>query len=170
MMAAELAIIAAIGGAVVGTVGVIQSRRAQKSQESAAKASAEFNARAKRDEAARKSAAGRLEADRIRRQRIRLGKSQVAGFAKAGVTSEGTPIDVQIQSAAEEELNAQLAQHNFEIGASKSLSQASVFDFRRRTAGTSGTGTALTAGSTLLGGITQAATIKAKNPDAFKRK
>lgn len=154
----QLAIAAAVTGGTIAAVGTIQQGKAQAAS---IKANAKFNAAVKRDEAAQKVAAGKLEADRLRRRRINLTKSQRVGFAKSGVTSEGTPIDVMIQSAAEEELNANLAQHNFQVGAARSRSEASLFDFQRRGAGRIKSASRFQAGASLLGGISQAGVIGA---------
>jgi hypothetical protein len=153
-----LVIPAILAGTAVTAVTAVQQGRAQ---ERSAKANAEFNAKVARDEAAQKAAAGRLEADRLRRQRIRLTGSQRVGFAKSGVTTEGTPIDVMIKSAAEEELNANLAQHNFDVSAGQSLSQASLFDFRRKQASRFSRAGNIQAGASLLSGVASAGKFRA---------
>jgi len=158
MTGIEIAIFAAIAA---GTVSAVASHQQGKAQERSAKASAEFNAAKARQDAEQKTAAGKLAADRIRRQRIRLTKSQTAEFASRGVTEEGTPIKFKIQSAAEEELNANLTQHNFEIGAAASISEARVFDFKKGQASAFKRAGNINAGASLLGGIAQAGLIKA---------
>ena len=131
--------------------------RQGKIQASEAKANAEFNAKVARNEAARKEEAGRLEADRIRREKIKLTKSQRVGFGKSGVTSEGTPIDVMIKSAAEEELNAQISQFNAGVSAAQSRTEADLLIFKgKQRARAIKSSSRIQAGSTLLSAAAQA--------------
>ena len=121
------------------------------------KANAEINAAIARDDAEQKAAAGRLEAERIRRQAIRLTKEQKAAGGASGLTSEGTPIDVMIQSAAEEELNAVRTQHNFEVAKTRSINQSNMIlaqgKNRARSVRTSAN---IAAGTTLLNAVASA--------------
>ena len=154
----KVAIAATIASTAIAVTSSIQQGKAQ---ERSAKASAEFNAAKARDEAQQKAAAGRIEADRIRRARIRLTKEQRAEGGASGLTSEGTPIRFMIQSAGEEELNAQMTQHNFEVGAAASRSAASVQDFKKNQASAFKRAGNMQAGASLLSGIAQAGLISA---------
>ena len=127
-------------------------------QGKSAEAAGKVNAALAQREADQQRQAGQLEAERMRRERIRLAATQRAGFAKSGVTSEGTPLQVMIQSAADEELNAQMTQYNAGIGAMRSGSEASIYKAQGVAAKRAGT---LQAGSSLLSGVSQAAYIRA---------
>jgi hypothetical protein len=154
-----LVIPALIGSAAAGSVAAIQSGRAASKS---ARANAEFNAAVARDEAARKAEAGRIEAERARRDAARLRATQEVGFAKAGVTTEGTPIDVMIRSAADEELNALQLQHGYNIGQARSLSEAGLQDFRKGQAKGFERAGYLSAGTSLLRGIADVGKYKAR--------
>ena len=142
--------IALIATAVSAGVSAYSSHEQGKSAAAAAKVNAQIAER----EADQRRTAGRLEAERMRRERIRLAAAQRAGYAKSGVTSEGTPLQVMIQSAAEEELNAQLTQYNYEIGAQRSESEASLYRFGGKVARRAGN---MQAGTSLLSGVSQGA-------------
>lgn len=151
---AELAVYAALAAS---SVSAYSSYQQGKAQERSARASAEFNRQIAQNEAEQKRRAGQLEADRMRRQRLGLTKSQRAGYAKSGVTSEGTPIQVMIQSSAEEELNANLAQYNYEVAAARSTSEANLYGYKKRQASAYKRAGAMSAGASLLRGVSQAA-------------
>ena len=139
-----------------GFIAFAQYKQGKREAEDA-KNQAAVNAAIARDDAEQKAAAGRLEAERIRRNAIRLTKEQKTGFAKAGVTTEGTPIDIMIQSAGEEELNAQQTQRNFEVARTRSINQSSMILAQGKNRAQSiRTSANIAAGTTLLNAVASA--------------
>lgn len=129
-------------GAVLGAVGSIQQASAQAS-------AAKHNARVGEQNA--RMAADQAKEDE-RMQRIRgmkaLGTTR-AGFGAAGVTLEGTPLDVLEESAAAIELDALKIRHGGEVQAAAYRNGASLDRAQASAAKTSGY---LSATSALLGG------------------
>lgn len=110
-------------------VKFISGQRQAKAEEQSKLSSAEFNLQVAKDEARRTQAAGLAEAERLKRGRHKLTGQQQVGFGVAGVTSEGSPIDLQIRSAQEEELNIQNIKQEFDIKAEQARSQAKLEQF-----------------------------------------
>lgn len=83
----------------LSVVGTLVQAGAARSQGQAAQAAAEYNAQAALTEARSREAAQRAESDR------RLGTIR-ANIGKSGATSEGTPLLVLAESAANAEIDA----------------------------------------------------------------
>ena len=89
----------------------------------------ELNAAVSRANAAAIRQSGEFDIARLGKAKARFKSGQHAGYAKAGVRSEGSPIEVMIDSAAQWETDILIAKYNTkvdEIGANlqSSLSKA----------------------------------------------
>ena len=132
----------AVGGALIGATGAIQSGNA-------ARDAAEFNAQLAEREAvlSREVAAAEAEKQR-RRARAVLGR-QAAGFAAGGTTFEGSPLLVMSETAAESELDALAIQFAGSTAAVRARSEAAQQRLQGRNLQRGGF---FEAGSTLLTG------------------
>ncbi len=152
----------AIAGSVIGAVGTIISAVGQSQ-------AADYNAKVARQNAtyAEQSAQQQrqIAAENERRQRLRTTKllgAQKAGYAKAGVTMEGSPLEVMAETASQGELDALNIRYGGEVGAynarvqgSRYRSQAGFYDFessRSLWTGIMGAGTTLLTGTARAGG------------------
>ena len=122
----------------------------------------EFNADIDRQQKTLELERGRLEADKIRRNKLRVGKAQVAAFAGAGVRLTGTPVHVLAETAAELELDVQLALVDANIRGLNAQQSAELNELRARQARTTGF---ITTGSTLL---TQTASFLMSRNQGFR--
>jgi hypothetical protein len=122
-------------------------------------AAADYNASIAQQQAASIRTAGNLEIERKRREGQRLLGRQEALYNKAGVTMEGTPLDVMAETAADLEFDELIRKYNIEIGASRAESEARQYRFMgersRGLAGSAIMGGALKAGTSLLTGLTK---------------
>jgi predicted ATPase len=123
---------AALAGTAISGVSAIasgfQQSAALKEQAKGARynqAVAEMNA-----EAARKAAA--FAEEQARKKTARLLGTQQAGFAKAGVAMEGTPLEVMAETAAQEEENTLALRYNYAVEASRWGSQAGFYGYESR--------------------------------------
>jgi hypothetical protein len=114
---------------------------------------AEYNAAVARQQAEASREAGKLEAARIRKQKERLTGRQRAMYAKAGVTMEGSPMEVMLDSATDAEMDALITEYNYETQARQAGSQASMSQWRAGVYERTGT---QRAGATLLQGVSTA--------------
>lgn len=73
-----------------------------------------FNAVQARNQAEMERQAGLIREQGVRRQTGQLLGEQVTGFAKAGVKTEGTPLQVMMESAKQAELEALTARYTGE--------------------------------------------------------
>ena len=151
---------AAIGGLVVGAAGTVISAVGQSQ-------AADYNAQVARQNAMYAEQAGQqqrqIAAENERRQRLRTTKllgAQRAGYAKAGVTMEGSPLEIMSETASQGELDALNIRYGGEVGAynarvqgSRYRSQAGFYDFESGRTMTTGM---IGAGSTLLTGAARA--------------
>lgn len=167
-----------IAGLAVGTVGTVGSAIASKKQAEAQAKMAEFNQKVANQEAAARRAAGQFAQQReVKAGKRRSSALQAALGASGAVVSEGTPLDLQAEQAAENELEMLMIGHEAEIGARRAESQAVGFGMesgisraRGRNALTAGF---VGAGSSLLSGfgslaLGAAAAKKAKPPTKFE--
>ena len=153
--------IAMVAGTVTGVTGTIISAVGQSQ-------AADYNAKVARQNAIYAEQAGQqqrqIAAENERRQRLRTEKllgAQRAGYGKAGVTMEGSPLEVMGETATQGELDAlniryggEVGAYNANVQASRYRSQASFYDFESgRTMATGMIG----AGTTLLTGVAKAA-------------
>ena len=162
-MAAALPIISAvtaIAGAGLGAISAIRQGSAQsaalRSQANAARYNqqvAEMNANAVK--------ASGAYAEQIQREKNqRLIGSQKTGFAKSGVTLEGTPLDVMASTASDQEKDIIAQRYNTDIQAWRYRAQGAQYGYEasRDVSMSSGPITAgyIGAGSTLLTGAGRA--------------
>lgn len=80
------------------------------------------NKQAKANAAAIQQSA-KLDIMRIRRQARQVRSSQQAGYAKAGVTLEGSPLSVMIDSAAQAELDVAITKYNADVQAAQATEE-----------------------------------------------
>jgi hypothetical protein len=118
------------------------------SEGNAKKAAADYNARMALNNAAQTRVQA---AEEERRSRIMARKqigSMRAGYAKSGVTMEGSPLDVLEESASTAELDALTIRHGGEVKAQAFENEARLESWKGKQARTQGY---LTAASSLLG-------------------
>jgi len=140
---AEIAAAAAVASAVVGTVGAISTGISQGR-------AARYNAQVAENNAQAARQAAAFEADAERRRQIRLFGAQRAAYGKAGVTMEGTPLDVVGDTAAEAELDLLAIRYQGELGYNRGQSEASLQRYAGRSARMS---SYYDAGSSILKGV-----------------
>jgi hypothetical protein len=146
--------------------GELQKGAATQAQAEASARLYEYNAAVARQNAeVARQAAAQEEGEYRKRTRALMG-SQIAQFGRAGVTMEGTPLEVLGETAAEAELNAQRLRYRGELEAWKYLSSANISSAQAAQemaygeyAGRAGM---LGAGTTLLTGMTKAMTSAAE--------
>ena len=162
-MPAALPFIAA-GSAILGTgLGVISSIRQGSAQSAALKsqaAGARYNQQVAEMNAQAVENASAYQTQLQREKNQRLLASQKVGYGKAGVTMEGTPLEVMADTAADQEKDIIAQRYNYDIQAWRYRSQAGQYGFEadRSMSMASGATTAgyLGAGTTLLTGIGRA--------------
>jgi len=167
--------------AVAGTgMAVISSIQQGQAQSQAAKA--QSRAYASQAEASRRNAetsrqnaeyirqAGAIEEQKQREKGLRLLGTQAALFGKAGVTNEGTPLEVMADTAGQLEKDALTTRYNYWIKSQRALSEAGQYDFMGnrstdmagfadQSAGFASTAGYMKAGTTLLTGLEKVGTI-----------
>ncbi len=137
-MCEPMTIVAAVT-AVVGAISTIQQGRAQAASARYNAAIADRNAVIARQQAAE-------EARRIRDAGARALGQQRTAFAAAGVTAEGTPLEVLGDTAASVELDALTARYSGEVEATDYMARANLLRSQARSAERSamfGAGTSL---------------------------
>lgn len=121
------------------------------------KAMADYNADVAKAEAAQLDKAGSVAAKEIRDNKRRILSSQNVAYAKSGVQSAGTPLLVEINTAADEEYNAMMTSYNYGVKSSQALSSSRLSRMTGRSASRAGV---LGAGSSLFSGASDIARIK----------
>ena len=139
-----------IATAAAAGVSAYSSYQQGKSQEAMAK----YNAAVAQQDAKQKEQEGKLAAKEIREQKRRIIATQTAGTAKSGLMSEGTPLLVNIQTAADEEYNALMTSYNAGIQANRFRSDAKLSKMQGKSARQAGN---LGAGASLFSGASNMA-------------
>jgi len=139
--------ISAISATAVST-GI--SMQAQRQQNKAASATAKYNAALAQRKADEERKMGLIKAEARRKQTQRLMSSQRAGYAKAGVTTAGTPLTVGLETAKNEALNALMINREGENAARGYEAEASAFNAQASNIKSAGR---LAVGAELFGGI-----------------
>jgi hypothetical protein len=88
----------------------------------------EFNAAVARANAEAIRASADLDIERQKGAAKRLKSSQIAGYSKAGVKLQGSPLDVMIDSAVNAKLDMAITDYNANIGIMQAESQAKGYD------------------------------------------
>jgi len=125
---------------------------------------AEYNAAVARQQAEAARVAGELEAERIRIAGEKLTGQQKAMYAKSGVTFAGSPMEVMIDSATQNEMDALMTEYNYAIQASQAESEAALAEWRAKTAVTS---SYMRAGTTLLQGASSSGLFDTTSPNTI---
>lgn len=137
--------ISAIAGTAMSAVGQVQAGQEQKKW-------SEYNAAvAARDAEASKQAAG-YEAGQKRKETERLLGRQRALYGKAGVTFEGSPLELMEETAAAGELDAMMIEREGKLRGSRYMEEAQLSRMKGRGAARAGM---WGAGSSLLTGGAQ---------------
>lgn len=116
-LATGVATAAAVGGTYMSVQSSSQQAKAQS-------AMLNYNAKIDEQNAELKRREGMDRASEIRDRTRRLVGSQRTGYAKAGVTREGTPLLMELETQEMGELDAMMTQYNAQVGAQQHLSQA----------------------------------------------
>ncbi|MBX3502792.1 MAG: hypothetical protein KF889_25385 [Alphaproteobacteria bacterium] len=156
----ELATIATIGSAVIGAVGTIMQGQAASQQAAYQAQVARNNQIIAERNAQDAEKRGDIEEDRMRRRAALILGSQRAGLAGQGsVLDEGSPLDIQMDTAGLGEMDALTVRSNFQREAYGHRVQGMNYDAAARLADsrTSTLGSWLSAGGSILGGAFQGA-------------
>ena len=107
-----------LGGLGFGTsiLGEIAKAYGQKQSGRDEQLANEMNAAVSRANASAIRTVGDFQVASLEKQKKRFRSTQHAGYAKAGVRSEGSPIDVMIDSAAEYEKDILISKYNTRVG------------------------------------------------------
>jgi len=137
---------AAVAGGVASAAGSLSAGQSQSNM-------AKYNAAVSEREAAQAREAAKFEEARNRKASESLLSSQRAAFAKGGVTSEGSPLLVQAETAEEAEIDALALRYSGSVAEARAKSQAALDRMQGRAAKTTGY---IGAGSSLLSGASSA--------------
>ena len=88
----------------------------------------QFNAAVARANAEAIRASANLDIERQKKALKRLTSSQIAGYSKAGVKLEGSPIEVMIDSAQEAKLDMAITEYNANIGIMQAQTEAKGYE------------------------------------------
>lgn len=88
----------------------------------------EFNAAVARANAEAIRAVADLDIDRQKTAATRFKSGQIAGYSKAGVRLEGSPIEVMIDSAQQAKLDIAITDYNAKVGMAQAQSRATGYD------------------------------------------
>jgi len=138
--AAIVGAVAAVVGTAVSVVGSISQGNAQaaaaraqgQAQRAAFASQAEasrYNAEVARQNAEYIRQAGAIEEEKQREKGRRLLGTQQALYGKAGVTGEGTPLEIMADTAMDLEKEALTIRYNYDIQVRRALSEADQYDF-----------------------------------------
>jgi hypothetical protein len=146
---AGLTAIAAYSALALSAVGAGVSAYGAYQQGKSQEAIANYNAALERNRAIQAQQDAKAAAAAQRREKDILTKRQRALYAKAGVTNEGTPLEVMIDTAQQMELEALEIERGGDIMASQHRSQAVIDTYSGKAAKR---GAMYSAGATLLQG------------------
>lgn len=123
-----LAAIIALGATGLGMqlAGQYRAGQAAEAQAESEAAMREYNARLAEREAAEAQEAAAFEERKLRKGGERLKATQRARIAKAGVTFEGSPLDVMAETARELEMDALLIRRGGQLGAQRFTAEAAL--------------------------------------------
>jgi hypothetical protein len=153
-----------LGG--IALAGAATSAAGQYQQGKAASKSMEYNAQVSEQQAAQIEQGAELDVMKQARNAKRMAGAQRAGYAASGVVGgTGTPLDVELESAAEAEMDMMITRWNGKVGASRAKSQAAYERMQGANYMSEGKSKAT---STLLQGATQfgLSTFGGANPKA----
>lgn len=145
-----LALVAVAGSTVMSGISSYQQGQSQE-------AINKYNAKVSVQEATARKQSGQLASQQEQERTQRLLSAQVAGYGKAGVTMEGTPLVVQIKTAERAAFDDLVNKYNTEVGVGQSLSEAELYRKKGNIASRAGL---MGAGASLFSGITDMAKIK----------
>lgn len=125
-----------LGGAGLGLqiAGQVKAGRAASAQAKSQAALDEYNAQLAEREAVEAREAAAFEERKFRKGGERLKARQRVGFAKAGVTFEGSPLEVMEQTAIELETDALMIRRGGLLGARRLTAEAGLQRFAGRSA------------------------------------
>ena len=110
----------------------------------------EYNAQVAEQQASLARKRGEIEADQQRRKAKRLSAQQRALYGASGVKLTGSPAQVLIDTAMEQEFDARMIEYNASIESMNAMSDASISLMKAQQARSS---SYMNAGSTLLTGV-----------------
>ena len=137
---------AATGASLLGTgLSVVSQARAGEAEATALQANAEIS----RQEAAQRSLATQEDTLKISRAARQTMGEQITGYAGAGVTEAGTPLEVMMNTARNYERDIIMTGYAGDVGAARKVNEAKVYDWgatQKKKAGYLGAGTTLLTG------------------------
>ena len=107
----------------MSSLGSILQGAGQITQGIQANRAQQFNAAVSRANAQAVRQSADLDIQRQRKAARRLKGAQIAGYAKAGVRLEGSPLEVLLDSASEAELDIMITDYNARVGIAQAETQ-----------------------------------------------
>jgi len=132
----------AIAATAIMAYGALRNGMAQK-------ASADYNAEVLTERAKQEGIKASIIGDKIRRAKTRMEGTQTAGYAKAGVRIEGTPLSVLVDTATQYEEDIAVNDYNKRVAQAGYTMGAEAEEIKGREATLA---TALSIGGTILSG------------------
>lgn len=111
-------------GLAVSALGTISSAKSQKQEADMTAGLHEYNAKVAEQDADMAIAQSRFNAGQIASENARIRSRQRAAYGASGVTSEGSPILVEADAAAQDEIDQLAARYEGDVAASRARSQA----------------------------------------------
>lgn len=121
--------IATVGGLGMSVMGGVAQAQQQREAYKAQSQAARYNQSVAEANAQAVEAAAALEEQRSRKKAQQLLGSQTAAYGKAGVTLEGTPLEVMAQTAADVEEDILINRYNYQVQAARQRSQAGFYGY-----------------------------------------
>lgn len=146
----EIGVIAAVVGAAAAAAGTGVAVYGAQQQAVAAEKAGKYNARLAENQALQAQYAGQVAAREQRARGLRVLGLQRSLTAGAGVTPEGSPLLVMMDTAAQSELDAQNALYTGQVQAESDLARATYARYQGRSASQAAQ---IGAGATLLQGF-----------------
>ena len=127
MTGAEVLLGLAIGGAVLGTVA---SSKSQQAEANSMAAISDYNAKVAEQSADMAIAQSRFNAGQIASENARVKARQRAAYGASGVTPEGTPLLVESDAAAQDEIDQLAARYEGDVEATRQKSAAQGYRYQ----------------------------------------
>ena len=115
-------------GVIMSTLAIAATATGQITQGIQANRASQFNAAVSRANAQAIRQSADLDIYRQKKTARRLKGAQIAGYAKAGVRLEGSPLEVLLDSASEAELDMMITDYNARVGIAQAEAEAKQYE------------------------------------------
>ena len=129
-----IAIITSAAGTGMQMKGQYEAGKAAERQAKDEAALDEYNAKLAEREATESKEAAAYEESKFRKGAERLKATQRARYAKAGITFEGSPLDVMAQTASELEMDALMIRRGGQLGYQRYTAESELYKYAGRSA------------------------------------